>query len=456
MDEVRHANAALPSQIAHPIDTAKDIASATGKGIVGMLPASAPALLHKASQAWQAGDHVTAIRHALNYITPLVGQASDQAGDEVESGDYGKAVGHTLAAIAPLLFGKLGGAPEAEPTAEPTPTKTPVQSEVAAKPVAKVATAPMSDASRAAAAYMRANRMEAPAVEVIDSRNPVEDTGTVNIGGKTQQVRGGTPKGVADVEGENAAAKKITDQIEQEKIKANDPVEILAGIRKRAGITSKPSPTAVGESSLKDVTPEVVSRARVRATSNYTYKKIEGDLLNQHKITVTDPSGKQIGVVGATEEVDRPNQWTVRVSDAAPKGTEIGLEAYSKLMRQAEQQATKSGKPVTVQGDVSISDSAQRTWQKLGKEYPVTYENGRPSITLQPKSKPTAPTAPAAAQPAAGFVGRALESQGVQPNWTSAITGEQPEGIISRYNKIVDTHQNKPIDIPDSEWQQHQ
>ena len=151
MAEVRAANAQLPQQLSHPIDTMKQVA----KSIMASTP-SDPALLDKARQSWNAGNHVDAARHFMNFMTPFVGAGADRAGDELQQGEYGRALGHVSAAILPLLM----GGEEAPVTSEAEAAKAaaaqykPAQSagtvglRVKNEPVSRI-TAPLTEAERA-------------------------------------------------------------------------------------------------------------------------------------------------------------------------------------------------------------------------------------------------------------------------------------------------------------------
>jgi hypothetical protein len=108
MQQVREANKNLPTQLAHPLDTMKQVARQTA---ASLLQPSDPTLIDKAKQAWDSGNRVDAARHFANFLIPFVGAGSDRAGDELQQGDYGKAVGHTAAAVLPFLFGNAETAP---------------------------------------------------------------------------------------------------------------------------------------------------------------------------------------------------------------------------------------------------------------------------------------------------------------------------------------------------------
>jgi hypothetical protein len=459
MDEVRQANAALPQQLSHPIQTAEDIASATGKGIVGMLPASNPALLTKAKTAWQSADHITAARHLINYLTPLVGSASDTAGDQAQAGKYGTAAGSTAATVLPMLLGKLfGGAPETpvEPTA---PKQTVTQPEtVAPKSVAE----PMSPVDRAAASYIAKNRFEVPEIEVVDARNPVDDAGTVNLGGKSQQVRGAQQAAEVDTAADNLEAQKILNRRAAEEAIARDPVNQLAAVKAKLNVKTGKTAGVPETASKTPVTDADIARLKTRANTKGTYsaEPSANGLYTKHTVNLTT-SGKPSGSVVAIEDPSEPNILRIESADSTT-GNHTGRDfGYTKLLDQAQKMANERGEPVTVNGGSVQSPQAKATWRALERQhgYDVKWnqeagqEGTTPSVTFKPKSATAVKPAPVVKpQLAAGFVGRALESQGVQPNWTSAITGEQPEGLIDRYHRVVDRSAAKPIDLT-SDWE---
>lgn len=77
----------------HPIDTVKQIGAAQG------------ALFDKAKDAYGKGDYITAARHFVDYLLPLVGPGLDKAADQMQAGKYaagaGDAVGLGLAMFGP-------------------------------------------------------------------------------------------------------------------------------------------------------------------------------------------------------------------------------------------------------------------------------------------------------------------------------------------------------------------
>jgi hypothetical protein len=92
----------LGSQISHPIETAKQVGKATLQ--TALSPNDTDAL-SKARESWNAGNYVESGRHFLNYLVPFVGRSSDLSGDAVDNKEWGKAVGHVIPAVLPLLFG---------------------------------------------------------------------------------------------------------------------------------------------------------------------------------------------------------------------------------------------------------------------------------------------------------------------------------------------------------------
>jgi hypothetical protein len=121
------------------------------------------------------------------------------------------------------------------------------------------------------------------------------------------------------------------------------------------------------------------------AKHTYTYERM-GD---GHQVTAKDADGKTSGIVTALPEEDSPNTWTVRFSQAAKAGTGVGEKSYARLLEAARAEADRTGKPITVQGDTQMSDSAQRTWTKMehNRGYDVKWTNGRPSVKFEPNAE---------------------------------------------------------------------
>jgi hypothetical protein len=102
MAEYHEANRMLKGQITHPLETAKQVGEATVGSLISPNDTEA---LQKARESWAKGDHVAAARHFMNYVVPFVGGSADKAGDAVENKEWGKAVGHTVTALLPFIFG---------------------------------------------------------------------------------------------------------------------------------------------------------------------------------------------------------------------------------------------------------------------------------------------------------------------------------------------------------------
>jgi hypothetical protein len=118
---------------------------------------------------------------------------------------------------------------------------------------------------------------------------------------------------------------------------------------------------------------------------SYAYTK-SGDL---HQVTARDSEGKTVAMVTATPEENDPRTWTVRHSASAEVGKGIGEKSYLRLVDAAQKEATRSGKPITLQGDTEMSPSAKRTWQKLETDrgLPVKWKASRPSIHFSPEEE---------------------------------------------------------------------
>lgn len=67
----------------HPIDTAVSLSQ--GQGM----------LAKRAEESFKKGDYAAGVQHFLNYLVPVIGQQTDQAGDLARQGEYAKAAGMT-------------------------------------------------------------------------------------------------------------------------------------------------------------------------------------------------------------------------------------------------------------------------------------------------------------------------------------------------------------------------
>lgn len=86
----------------NPVEQAKGIAAAVsdpGAAVSGMLSAQGD-LATKAKQSFDQGDYVGGIRHAVNYLIPLIGPELDKAGDKAAAGKVAEATGETLGIAA--------------------------------------------------------------------------------------------------------------------------------------------------------------------------------------------------------------------------------------------------------------------------------------------------------------------------------------------------------------------
>jgi hypothetical protein len=114
--------------------------------------------------------------------------------------------------------------------------------------------------------------------------------------------------------------------------------------------------------------------------------------------------------VSATEEPGE-NVWTVRHSRSQIAGANLGREAYPKLFEEARKEANKTGTPVTVRADATLSDSARATWRGLAERYPDLQLGDRPEVTFRPSvsatAQNTAPLIPEA-QPQSSSLGSAV------------------------------------------------
>ena len=75
----------------HPLKALMDSIDAQGE------------LAKKAKAAYDRGDYMEAVQHGLNYLVPFVGQQTDEAGNQLKTGDIAGGIGRTLGAAAPIL-----------------------------------------------------------------------------------------------------------------------------------------------------------------------------------------------------------------------------------------------------------------------------------------------------------------------------------------------------------------
>jgi len=87
------SNEAAKQFFTHPIKTLMDSIEAQGQ------------LAQKAKDAYERGDYLGAVQHGLNYLIPFMGQQTDQAGNQLKSGDIAGGVGRTLGAATMLAAG---------------------------------------------------------------------------------------------------------------------------------------------------------------------------------------------------------------------------------------------------------------------------------------------------------------------------------------------------------------
>lgn len=131
----------------------------------------------------------------------------------------------------------------------------------------------------------------------------------------------------------------------------------------------KPEEFKSGENSVKD----------------HTYEYTDSGTLKH--VTARDAEGNSVATVLATPEDSDPNTWTVGFSKATETGKGVGLGAYAKLAEEAKDEAQRTGKTITLQGDKpdQMSAAARRTWVKLGEQgYDVRWsKDNRPSIVMR-------------------------------------------------------------------------
>lgn len=111
----------LGQAIAHPIDTTRAVGAAQG------------ALFDKAKASYEQGDYLTAARHFVDYLIPLVGPGLDKSADLFQAGKWaaggGDAIGLALAMFGPKALQNVAAAryPLANRPGVSAPLKNPAQ-----------------------------------------------------------------------------------------------------------------------------------------------------------------------------------------------------------------------------------------------------------------------------------------------------------------------------------------
>jgi hypothetical protein len=292
-------------------------------------------------------------------------------------------------------------------------------------PIKVAPVAPMSETERAAEAFARRQYgNEEPDVEV----QGLSDDPAINLGGKTER---SALAGKARIEGvtPDAEAQELARQVLNNHAKtvaeANDPVQQLAQIRQRLGIkTGKPSPEAIGASSVKDVTPEAVSaiKSRLAAKEQANAATLEShttgdpDVLSKHTIAAKN-DGKIVGSLRLTEE---PQTGVVRVDNAASElqeGSGLGTRMY----RRAIDEAAARNPQGTFVSDGVVAKPAQNVWRKLKSlGYPVVETEGKGGSTFSIKlsdlkKSAVAPTPPVTPDWAKSLVKKPAQSAPPKP-----------------------------------------
>ncbi len=302
--------------------------------------------------------------------------------------------------------------------------------------------------------YLRSLKPSEGTVEEVNGANVVGPH-TVNIAGRTMDAQGvRRPTDLIPVEEVNSEASKYlgkafpgqssavipersTGPISSEELNTqskkylgdirrtsenqlDDQINQVADVRKRLGL--KPSYSPVSEEAAKtsgrQPTSEELDRLRVRSGISYTYEEKPGEVLNTHKVTASDPKSNNAATVSATSEPGS-DEWTVRMSHS-DLGNNIGRDAYARLLLEAQKTAERTGKPIVVRSDASVSDAAMKTWQKLRDQYGFDVKMGeRPFVEFTPKASAVRSAAVPdliSNEKPEGFLGSALRRAGVESN----------------------------------------
>jgi hypothetical protein len=411
--------------ISHPLDSLKQVS----KSLVNF---SDPAYLDAAHQAYSEGRPVEAATHVTNWLLGPIGKGNEQITQDLKDKSYSRAIGHTAAALLPILFSggeaavpmtEADAAAQASKAATINPAtnrpasvalnvpdrsfnltnteKAIVAGKPKSSPVAEP-TAPYTEAERIAAKTIRM-QYRGESNPVVEENVPVQANvvpgdathqeitdfidraygksakpeveqihasgefvpGTVNIGGKTQNIRGVSPEQTAQqAANEDALTRAYISRLEKDA--KPDDVTALNLLKQKLGITK---PSAESLQTMSSDTPEQIRAYAEAVKKNFAtkepiptprYMRTEEDNQINHTVEQRLPDGTVQGRIKATEFPEQPNVWHVDSADMGSNaGKGLGTKAYTELANRAAAQGAElrsGGVP---------SKSASAVWRKL-------------------------------------------------------------------------------------------
>jgi hypothetical protein len=231
-----------------------------------------------------------------------------------------------------------------------------------------------------------------PKIPRIEDVRGESDAGGLNIGGRTSGAaaqRNFIPTIEANKAAEDFLGKAYADKNSRVLPEIGKPTALSSDeLNKTASNFIDTIPGANDLKLTKGTPPSEAELARLktRAGATLEYAEQPGELINRHKVNIYGPKGDLQGEITATSEPGE-NVWTIR-SSRSELGNQTGRDAYQRLFEEARKQAQKTGKPITVRSDVSVSDSAYATWQGLERTRGYAIKMGkRPEVTFTPNER---------------------------------------------------------------------
>jgi GNAT superfamily N-acetyltransferase len=374
-DEAEQGLKNTPTGFTHPWESLKAAVS----GVAGS--ANNASLMDKAKASWQAGDKVTALRHGVNALIPFVGKNADIAGDELASGDYAKAVGHTLSAILPFLLGGTEAPAAATTEAAAVPKGELWEDVQGSSPASVTSTAkPLAATRQVAEPWEDVQAEPRPQTQNVglDDARAARDAANA-----PRATKGASPQSSAASRDLSAEAGQYLAQQSKGKSLADMHTE-----------SAEHAPDATSQAEIDEAANKEIAKIQKSPSGkpNVSFETHEGTFINRHRASINIGKAGEVGHVEAVSEPANPDAWRINSVDLDPefRNKGLGVQAYEKLAKEAD----KAGVSRLESGG-NVSPDAQNVWNALkrrGHDVTQTGTKENPQFVLQTgtKVKPTA------------------------------------------------------------------
>lgn len=217
-------NQGVQSAFWHPIDTIGAIGEAQG------------ALATKAEESFKKGDYAAGMRHALNYLIPILGPRLDQAGDYFQQGEYAKGAGATTDVAIQAMGPKV--VKDALPAKATPIMRNPNAAERAAVEFGQQQGVPMDAATATGNPFVRGVQKLADQSlggSVVGQKAQAAQQGRLATLGE-QLASKGYPSAVTAEEAGNAVRQGVRGSVQQQAAAANTAYDALRAFEKATPI----------------------------------------------------------------------------------------------------------------------------------------------------------------------------------------------------------------------------